>query len=304
MKTYTEKEKLCETLFADGGNYWHVFTNGRDTPLLFASPDDFVFVMNVIAQAAACYFAEIKLITFAVMNNHFHFVISAHGDGSIHSFFDLLKKRLSRSMPLVKPVTLNLKRITDLKSLRNNIVYVNRNGYVANPDCTPFNYPWGSGRFYFNDCNSGGTPYSDFYADFKRKMFRGREPKLPVDWLVRDGYIVPGSYCAVKFGMSLFRDAHHYFSMVSKNVEAYSGVAVEIDDREYLTDSELFEQLLRIIRERYAQTSLKTLSGAQKQDLARCLHYDFRSSNAQIRRLLGLSHYEIAALFPLSDSGK
>lgn len=143
MKTYKEKEKLCEELFADGGDYWHVFTNGRDTPLLFAGPDDFVFVMNVIAQMAEHYFAEIKLITFAVMNNHFHFVISAHGDGSIHSFFDSLKKRLSRSMPQVKPVTLNLKRIPDLKSLRNNIVYVNRNGYVANPDCTPFSYPWG-----------------------------------------------------------------------------------------------------------------------------------------------------------------
>ena len=34
--------------------------------------------------------------------------------------------------------------------------------------------------------------------------------------------VVPYSYCDIKFGMSLFRDAHHYFSMVSKNIESYS----------------------------------------------------------------------------------
>ena len=37
--------------------------------------------------------------------------------------------------------------------------------------------------------------------------------------------VVPYSYCDIKFGMSLFRDAHHYFSMVSKNIESYSEVA-------------------------------------------------------------------------------
>ena len=42
------------------------------------------------------------------------------------------------------------------------------------------------------------------------------------------------------------------------------------------------------------------LSKAQKMDLARSLHYDFRSSNGQIRRILGLSQYEVDSLFPLS----
>ena len=44
--------------------------------MLFSREEDLVFVMNVIAQAAAL-FPEVRIIAFEVMNNHFHFVVSA-----------------------------------------------------------------------------------------------------------------------------------------------------------------------------------------------------------------------------------
>lgn len=88
---------------------------------------------------------------------------------------------------------------------------------------------------------------------------------LPGEWEVVGGYVAPWSYCSVKFGMAMFRDAHHYFMMVSKNVEAYAELAKP--------------QIL---------------------DIARNLRYDFRSSNGQIRRVLGLSQYEIDSIFPLA----
>ena len=97
----------------------------------------------------------------------------------------------------------------------------------------------------------------------------------------------------------MFRDAHHYFSAVSKNVEAYSEIAVEIGDGEFLTDQELFTQVLKIVREKYRLASTKDLTEAQRIDLARTLHYDYRSSNGQIRRILGLSQYEVDSLFPM-----
>ena len=98
----------------------------------------------------------------------------------------------------------------------------------------------------------------------------------------------------------MFRDAHHYFWAVSKNVEAYSGVATEIGDEEFLTDSELYSQLSKILREQYKGVALRNITKAQKLDLARSLRFEFRSSNAQIRRILGLTQYEIDSIFPLS----
>ena len=98
----------------------------------------------------------------------------------------------------------------------------------------------------------------------------------------------------------MFRNAHHYFSMVSKSVEAYSGIAAEVDDDEFLTDTELYAQIGRILRNQYQGLSLRNISKAQRLDLARTLRFEFRSSNDQIRRLLGLTKYEVDALFPLS----
>lgn len=232
------------------------------------------------------------------MNNHFHFVASGSAE-TVRAFFSFCRKRLSRTIPRIKSVDIYLKEIDSLASLRNIIVYTNRNGYVADPNHTPFSYPWGAGRYYFNDIPVF-QHYSDILVGSRRLMFRGRDPDLPEEWPLTDGYIAPPAYCAIRFGMSVFRDAHHYFSAVCKNVEAYADVAAELNDSEFLTDTELFARVLAYVRDQYGVNGLRDLTNAQKHDLARVLHYDYRSSNGQIHRILGLSLYEINSLFPLS----
>lgn len=296
MKNYNEKERRCEATFLSAGPYWHVYTSGKEMSILFADINDFKFAMNVIAQASRKY-PELMIIAFEVMSNHFHFVISGE-ESIIQAFFEFIRKRISRSIPEIKKAKLTIKPINDLQSLRNNIVYTNRNGYVADYNYTPFSYPWGTGRYYFTQFPLE-KEYSDIYTGSRRKMFRGRDPKLPGDWRTIDGYIAPISYCSIAFGMAIFRDAHHYFSLVSKNVEAYSELAAEIDDGEFLTDTELFTQVIKIVKSDYGLNALKDLSKAQKLDLARKLHYNYRSSNGQIRRMLNLTQYEVDTLFPL-----
>lgn len=297
MKNYNEKERSCEATFFSAGPYWHAYTSGKETAILFTNIDDLRFAMNVIAQAADK-FPELKIIAFEVMSNHFHFVISGE-ESTIRAFFESIRKRVSRSIPGIKKAKLTIKPINDLQSLRNNIVYTNRNGYVVDYNYTPFSYPWGTGGYYFTRFPLE-KPYSEIYTGPRRKMFRGRDPKLPGDWRTIDGYIAPISFCSIAFGMAIFRDAHHYFSLVSKNIEAYSELAEGLDDSDFLTDIELFAQVVKIVKSDYGLNSLKDLSKAQKLDLARKLHFKYRSSNGQIRRTLGLTQYEVDSLFPLS----
>lgn len=296
MRTYREMENECESFFEDSGPYWHAYTSGIDTPLLFVSDEDMSLTMNMIAQTAYCV-SEAEIIAFTVMNNHFHFIFSASQD-SVLLFWNHLYKRLRRIFPLVSKTKLQIKQIEDINSMRNNIVYVHRNGYVANSAYTPFSYPWSTCRYYFGKYPSH-LAISDFKYDDLRAMFRCRTPTVARDWSIVDGYVSPTSYCSIKFGVSLFRNAHHYFSLVSKNVEAYSGIAVEIDDGEFLTDSELFMQLTAQLKAQYGVKRIKELSHAQRLDVARMLHYDYRSSNGQIRRLLALDQFEVDSLFPI-----
>ena len=93
MSIFKERERCCEATFLDVEPYWHAYTSGKDTPLLFSLEEDFVFVMNVISQAAAL-FPEVRIITFEVMNNHFHFVVSADEE-TVLTFWGFVRKRLS-----------------------------------------------------------------------------------------------------------------------------------------------------------------------------------------------------------------
>ncbi|MCQ2119662.1 MAG: hypothetical protein MJY84_07050 [Bacteroidales bacterium] len=288
-------------------------------PIIFTCDEELIFAMNATALAAFIFKESLRILTFEIMNNHFHFVICGTRQ-NIEDFFHRITKKLKRTIPTAGRMQLYIKPVQDLSAMRNNIIYTNRNGYVANPDCTPFSYPWGAGRYYFNDIPAVST-FNDIGYAQNRAMFRGDNVKLPADWQLvdassmKDGskrdspviasektpcntrYIAPPSFCDIRLGMAMFRDAHHYFAMVSKNVEAYAGIAVDIDDGEFLTDQELFSQIQKVVREKYRLVSVRELSNAQKLDIARTLHYDYRSSNGQIRRILGLSQYDVNQLF-------
>lgn len=301
MKTYLEKEKCCEAAFRAGGPYWHAFTPGIDTPLLFADEQSFLLAANVVAQAAHK-FNNIKILAFEVMDNHFHFVVSGK-EADIKAFWAYIRKRLARFISEIKKVEISLKPITTLQQIRNCIVYTHRNGFVACPDHTPFSYPWGTGRYFFLDYPEGVTLSSILFDD-RRALLRCRKPDLPGEWRVENGMVLPASYCAIKFGMAMFRDAQHYFHAVSKSVEAYSELATELEDTEFLTDTELYSLLAKVVQERYNASRISDLSHAQKLDIARSMRYDYRSSNGQIRRLLYLPQREVDALFPLSRKNK
>lgn len=314
MGTYLEAERQCQATFQTCSAVFHAYTSGKEMPILFTNEQDLTFAMNVIAAAAFLFMDSSRIIAFALMNNHLHFIITGR-ESDIEGFFNYILKKLKTSIPEAGRMALSLKPIEDLAAMRNNIVYTNRNGFVANPGHTPFSYPWGTGRYYFNNIEHRGT-YADIPFDIKRSMIRGRAINFPEGWQVagftnagagnkpalasgQPLYIAPISFCDIQLGMDMFRDAHHYFAAVSKNVEAYNNIAVEINDGEFLTDQELFAKLLTTIREKYNGSSTKSLTAAQRLDLARTLHYDYHSSNGQIRRILGLTQFEVDSLFPL-----
>lgn len=301
--SYAESERICETTFANGCPWWHLYTPGIATSLLFVDADDYRYAINLLAR---CHkdIGTVITVAFEIMSNHIHLITSGKEDDVRH-FFTLFKRRLKwymaskgRKEALVQ-FTMFLKPVSDLKTLRNTIVYVNRNGYVADPDHTPYSYPWGTGKFYFGE-HQTGMRLGDFTYREARKTLRSRGEQLPDHYIITDGHVSPVSFCSIGLGKAMFRNAHHYFSMLSKNIEAYGEQANELDDGEFLTDSELFTQVSKFLMHSYSTNLLGDLTKPQKLDLARKLRQDYHSSNGQIRRILGLSQYDVDSLFPLS----
>ncbi len=304
--SFSEKENLCEFHFKEGGPYWHLTTPGNLQEILFTTEDDFRFGMSSTAICAS----ETGIVLYAhtLMGNHLHDI----AEGTLESCMNYMsrrRERLKRYLRLQgRDVDLSAFKcepipITDLRMLRNEIVYVHRNGYVVHNEHTPFSYPWGTGPYYFNPlaCEDEGVPFSSLtYKTKREEVFHGRETRLPEEYRFRNGFIYPPSYCRIGDGEKMFRDAHQYFSLLSKNGEAYSEEARRLGDTIVLTDEEMYPTMQKECRRRFgAVRRLGELSLKEKVELARVMHEDYAASNSQIQRILNLDLQAVNSLYPL-----
>lgn len=308
--SFGEKERSCELSFENAlreiGPIWHICTPGDFQEIIFTNEEDFIFGVNNMAISANN--AGIVIITDSVMGNHIHSLAAGPRERCI-SFVNSFRMRLDRFLTasgryldLSKFDCSNPIEVTSLDMARNEIVYINRNGYVVSPSYTPFSYPWGAGSSYFNHSSlmAGGVAYNDLPYREKRNISMSRVSDMPAGYTVMNGLIVPSSYANVKLGESFFRDAHHYFNMLSKNYEAYSAEAKRLGDNVILTDEEIYPVARSISIQRFNQKQPSLLPPDSKIEVAKILHNDYRASNAQIQRVLKLSSYTVNSLWPLS----
>lgn len=88
------------------------------------------------------------------MSNHVHLILAGQREDCINAF-DLFASKLRLAFPKRQRVIdwskfkMDILPIETLQALRNEIIYANRNAFVANPAYTPDSYPWGGGCAYF-----------------------------------------------------------------------------------------------------------------------------------------------------------
>ena len=106
------------------------------------------------------------------------------------------------------------------------------------------------------------------------------------------------SFCDIRLGENMFRDARSYFNSLTRNAEAFSQIASRLKDTVFLTDEELFSVMSVYINKEYSIKSAAQLNGEQKISVARHLHFGYNASNQQLRRLLRLDPAILEELFP------
>jgi len=304
---FYQKELYCEQRFREGGPYWHLCTPGTEQEIIFSSREEMIAGMNLLAITATEF--KIKIYTECLMNNHLHILLECEEAVGLE-FFKCFKKRLSRLLTdMGKVVDLKhfnvegLIPVDSLEDMRKEIVYVNRNGYAANRNHNPFTYPWGSGCLYFNDvCGLWrGISFKELTYREKQRLIHTRLKHPDLNLTVNEeGLILPASYCFVKDGELFFRDNWHYFSMLTKNYEAYGLVAKRIGESYFLTDEELYPAVCGRCMSRYNVKWPKQLTDSQKREMIIYMHSELSSTNEQIRRILNIDINVVNELFPLS----
>jgi REP element-mobilizing transposase RayT len=306
--SFSQKENRCELTFSNSGPFWHLCTPGNLTEILCENDKDYRFLVSLIGIVAAI--TGISVIAFAVMSNHIHLILNGPEE-KCRQFFSIYTDKLryyykrTQRYKNISALTYDLIPITSLAMLRTEIAYVNRNGYVALDGYTPFSYPWSSGILYFNYCAEmmSGTPYQSLSYTEKRELCGGRLIDLPENYEVIEGQLSPRSFCSYKFGEAFFRNAHHYFSLLTKNSEAYAEVAKRLGDTIILSDDEMFATLTHLCQREYSETRPSMLPNETKLEVAKRMRRDYNATSGQIQRMLRLDANIVSSLFGKSPLG-
>ena len=302
--SFLEKEKICENIFRDNGPYWHLYTDGTKMQNIFCCEDDFKAGMWCIATAMhLC--KDVQMLTFELMSNHTHLILAGVKEDCIKAF-DLFATRLKKSFPKRQHIIdwsqfkMDILPIDNLQALRNEIIYANRNAFVANPAFTPESYPWGGGCAYFSPWLKYllTIPLGNRPIQIHRELLHTKKIAPFAD--LREINSIPfiPSFCNIRLGESMFRDARSYFTSLTRNAEAFSQIASRLKDSVFLTDEELFSVLCSHINKEYSIKAPSELSAQQKIDTARHMHFNFNASNQQLRRMLRMDIVILEELFP------
>lgn len=304
MLTYYEKERICENTFEANGPFWHLYTDGTTMQNIFLDETDFDTAMAVLA-VSRCRSDDVEMLTFEIMNNHLHIIASGKRERCL-LMFAILKDKLRRVMSKMGRTVswdkfiANIIPIPDLKALRNEIIYAHRNAFVADSRHTPYSYAWGGGCAYFNPIINelSVTSFGELSYDKKRKLTHSRD----IDGLsrlkfVKDRVYIP-SFCNIKLGEAMFTDARQYFYGLTRNAETFSQIAERLKDKIFLTDDEMYQAAVQQCETEFQTRQLATLAPEQKIALAKTLHFKYKASNQQLRRLLKLDMVILSELFP------
>ena len=309
--TERQIEWMQEQLFRESGPFYHLSTKPLENGLIFECDEERKVAINLVALLAKE--TNVDILAFAIMSNHFHFIIRGELVNGVE-FFGRLRKRLSnyfarrgRSGVLNKvDVDPDTPAISSLTQFRNEIAYVIRNPYVARTDVNLFAYPWCSGYLYFNpllECLCSKSANELSYKE-KRDITRATDPVLDPQFRVRNGMIAPESFVDYKLVERLFPSARKFLWWVLKNVEAQHEVATGLGEKVFLNDDELFVAAQQIARSKFGSDGVKDLSIQQRKEMAVVLKNKWNASNGQAARIAQLDPRIVDDMFPLTAKRK
>ena len=308
MLTFAEKERECERIFEKSGPFWHLYTDGKVMEDFLCTEEDFKTAMTALAVAAVL-FKKVRIITFELMSNHIHMILNGEAEDCLE-LFERFKARLRRILKTNGRIInwgafkADILPIETLNALRNEIIYANRNAFVANPQFTPFNYPWGGGCAFFQPYFNRLPAISLRELGFNkaRELTHFREIRLIEDLKFFGDIVFIPSFCRTDIGESMFRDARSYFNSLTRNAEAFSQIAQRLKDSVFLTDEEMYAAATMYAEKTYGNRQLSLLNPEQKIQISKELHFKYNASNQQIRRLLKLDIGILNELFPQQSS--
>ena len=296
-----ERERVARGLlmliYMGKKGFYHLFSDGFRTDVLFEDKKAFIAGMNIIAL---CFFrCNVSILAFCLMDNHVHFILYGtkeeclkFRDKFIHKYGIWYSNRYSAKM--LESINFDIKLMDDERYILNSIAYVLRNCIAAGYGYCVSDYPWSSGGLYFRHPEILGSTTSLWksLADLsQREQFRKLQTQiaLPQEWkITSEGYIWPGSYVDIRHVEQLYRTARSFTYFMGQGKEEEINKSLGIDNSAELPETEIRDKAVAHCFQLFQTTNIRRLDIPKRLVLGKKLRKEYRCSVKQIARIIHL----------------
>ena len=274
-------------------------SKGLETDILFKSPIEFIAGINRIAVCILLCLAKgmtVSVISFCLMDNHFHLLLYGEEEHCIH-FLNLYKKltlmwiATHRGAPLNGEIVLGHWPVARDK-VHEKVVYYHRNPFAAGLKVLPYYYKWSSAGLLFADRKEqmkGLTKASDLSAECKKRYMYSRV-EVPDNWyFTEDGMVWPGSFIDIDFLERLFQGPGSYmFEMNNSNIDKECEREMLMDSM-MLPDGDVVDAAAKYAKQMFDKGGIESCGKGERISIGMLLRKDMACNHKQLARVLKLS---------------
>ena len=269
--------------------YYHVYTKGLVSDIIFRDEEDYIVGMNLVAIAH--FKTNVKILAFVLMSNHVHFVIYGNRT-TVMQFINIYKSLVSiyinhryQEHSILKRVETSCDEIEMTgDALKRIIAYVLDNPVKAGSESLALYYLWGSASCYFSaNMPIEGRPLSSYGVRELRRMLHSNVV-LPSDYIMTSrGYISPSSYVDFRMVECIFGKARSFEYFLSTSASSRQ----MRKDVLMFSDTLIKRAFVEILKTKYNCT-LGELDSDMRRNLLNDLRKHFNTSAKQLSRVTGL----------------
>ncbi len=271
--------------------------------LWFRDDDDFKAGMNSAAVIATV--MKIDVLSFILMSNHVHFVLSDNKERSL-KFINEYKRHHSAYLQkrygfkeYLRGNDADVQQVArEDESLERAIAYVQMNSVAANICLHPTGYPWGTGNSFFKMKPTScciGIKLSSMSGRAQKRLLRSNQTVSP-DLLVTDGYVLPDSFVCAQFVESVFRTPARMNYFLVNSSKAKRRLETEDSNLPAFRDQSILASIPDLCYSLFRQSHFTDLDWNQQAEIAKQIKRRFSADIHQIMRVTGVSYVEMAKM--------
>ncbi len=281
-------------------NFWLVSTAHLEDGLWFRDEADFVVAMNLVAILALD--GKVRILTFILMSNHVHFVLRGSREDVLH-FIHAFKRRYSLYLRRKYGVKEFLRQNeVDLmpvpqepEALERVIAYVQMNCVAANICSHPGQYPWGTGKSFFNVAKPSGRTIGSLSGRARKRLMHSESEALPKDWRISDeGYVFPDEYVDIPVVEKCFRSPKRMNYFLMNSSKAKKRLDRSEEHLPAFRDQTILAALPDLCSSLFGKRSYEELTEGEQTEFVHQIRFRFSANVNQVARVCGISYEEAA----------